>query len=132
MEIDNGLQYLTTLEQIFHAKNKVKVQSENTTTLLNLNSHLNYKNLHEAAIEGDLDYIKNKAKFGCNLDVRDEDGDTPLMYAASSGQYKICKFLIESGCNEHAINYYGFSAYHMADDNGHYDICELIGWTWFS
>ena len=34
---------------------------------------------------------------GARVDVRDEDGDTPLMFAAYFGHTKVCKLLLDIG-----------------------------------
>jgi len=115
---DNCLQYLLAVEELFNKSKNVDCTSFDPT-----------KGIHQAACNGDIDYIRNHLDY---INRRDEDGDTPLIRAAARGQYETCKFLIASGCNKHAINYYGFSAYHIAVDCDHHDIASLIGWTWFS
>lgn len=121
-QANNDLQYLLNIEELYNLQTKFHPVSEAKSTLVN------FRHVHEAAARGDIEYIKNH--LDC-INRRDEDGETPLFSAAVMGQYETCKFLIDSGCWKHIINYYGLSAYHLAYDEGHYDVADLIGWNWF-
>ena len=68
------------------------------------NTALNY-----AAIYNNLDIVKLLVKAGANLEIVNEDGETPLYNAALHGNIEIVKFLIESGANINAVD--GISHY---------------------
>ena len=80
-----------------------------------------------------------------DIDVRDGDGWTPLMYAAKSGSSAIVKYLIQRGANpnlrqvchipipssSHTVMFpfpqsAGFSALYLASQEGHACICCLL------
>ncbi|EHA8587864.1 ankyrin repeat domain-containing protein 17 [Cocos nucifera] len=57
--------------------------------------------LHYAARRGDLAAVRLLTSRGCDVDMRDGDGYTPLMLAAREGHGEVCELLIASGarCN---------------------------------
>lgn len=61
-----------------------------------------------------------------NLNFIDDDGDTPLMWAATLGQYKITKLLIENGCQINYMNSEKDSALYCAIQANKINIVELL------
>ena len=53
--------------------------------------------LHEAVILNRPDLFQFLVKQGANLNLRDQNGYTPLLKAASIGRVEMCKALVESG-----------------------------------
>ncbi|KAI9313108.1 hypothetical protein BX666DRAFT_1979474 [Dichotomocladium elegans] len=57
-------------------------------------------NIFTAAFEGKLFVVKQLLeKEPASVDLRDEDGRTPLHWAASGGQQPLIEFLIDHGAN---------------------------------
>lgn len=54
----------------------------------------------------------------CDLNAADEDGDTPLIVAAQSGELGVVGFCCGRGVNVNAVNKFGFTALHYAAAKG--------------
>lgn len=61
------------------------------------NSPCRFYPLHHAARQGDFDYVRVLASKGCDVNVIDGDGYTPLMLAARGGHAELCELLISLG-----------------------------------
>ncbi|CAF4434480.1 unnamed protein product [Rotaria magnacalcarata] len=48
--------------------------------------------------------IRLLVKYGADLNVRDEDGQTPLFYAANSGNISCLTLLLELGADRSIVN----------------------------
>ncbi|KAG4095768.1 ankyrin [Neocallimastix lanati (nom. inval.)] len=93
-------------------KNKLSVILDNDKILLN--SYKNDKNmplLSELIISNcDNDDIEKIIKKGCNVNIKDKDGNTPLIYAVQSNRKYIAKLLIKYGAIKNIKNYNGKEA----------------------
>jgi ankyrin repeat protein len=74
-----------------------------------------------------------KFKFGhdrlvTQSEVDDYLGDTPLLKAAETNNFKIVKLLVEQGADINKINQYGISAVMMAAKNGSYEMFKLMNY----
>ena len=56
--------------------------------------------LHEAAANGDLEFVTLLLEHGANLDAKAADGKTPLAFALSRKQNEMAAFLRERGAVE--------------------------------
>jgi ankyrin repeat protein len=56
-------------------------------------------NIFEQSIKGDLDRIKEFLEAGVNVNVKDQNGTTALMYACIYDNPEIMKFLLENGAD---------------------------------
>ena len=64
---------------------------------------------------------------GCNVNQKDNHGDTALMVASRAGRERSVKVLLTTGmCKVNEINLQCQTALHMAISNGHSNICELL------
>jgi ankyrin repeat protein len=63
---------------------------------------------------------------GCNVDIRGNEGNTALIFAARYGRNEICELLITKGCNLDLKNYDDETALMWAAKKGHKEICELL------
>ncbi len=64
---------------------------------------------------------------GANVNARDNDGKTPLMYAAERGDYKSLQLLLEAGAEINAVDNYGNSALIYAANSGNKKTLETLG-----
>lgn len=72
-------------------------------------------NLHVAAIQGNLEAVKQHIKAGSDLDEKEPSrGSTPLLTAAVFGKTEIVKALIEAGADINYQNNEGSTALHSA------------------
>ena len=85
--------------------------------------------LHHAARYGWLDVVIELAtKYKCDVNCKDEIGDTPLHDAARKDQLEVMKYLInEQHCDPMTrSNYLNNTPLHYACDNGHLDITHYL------
>ncbi len=61
-----------------------------------------------------------------NVNSTNYYGQTPLMFAAGNGNYKISKTLIRSGANVNLISDNGYTALMHASEGGHFEIVKLL------
>lgn len=78
-------------------------------------------NQNEALIEQLFMHIPYFNPNNCN-----EFGNTPLIQAAESGHYSLCRILIEHYPSLEATNFNGATALQVATSQGHYEICKLL------
>jgi len=111
-------------------------------------------NFHQAAERGDIDQIKLFISKGVDINVKDEEGITPLSFAVEAGKIEVIKYLIDHGADINPdnawtplqaapyssnievvklliakgadINAGGWTALHSAVDAGHRDIAEVL------
>jgi cytohesin len=76
--------------------------------------------------EGELVKVKKCLERGISVEVRDEDGNTPLHVAASRGHLHIAKLLVESGADVNARNSEGMTPLHLAALHGHAEVAGLL------
>lgn len=61
------------------------------------------------------------------VNLTNEGGATPLIFAAAHGHVKICKLLLDSGADIRAVSKLGgYSALHMACERGHADVVRCL------
>lgn len=70
--------------------------------------------IHQAALDGQISQVKNLLTNGLDVNIVDEDGRTPLMYAAFNGHAEIINFLIDKGALINACDSSGRTALMMA------------------
>ncbi|MCJ1464991.1 hypothetical protein MMC07_003606 [Pseudocyphellaria aurata] len=82
---------------------------------INIKSAFGRTALHEAAFHGQSSTIELLLKFpGIEIDVRDDEGNTPFLKAACAAEFTSLSLLHDSGANPRAINHAGFCALHAA------------------
>jgi len=65
-------------------------------------------------------------KAGAEVDCKDEEGNTALHYAASSGQLEFVELLIKNGIDPDLINNKIETALHKASEKGYADIIKFL------
>ncbi len=85
------------------------------------------ENLFDAATRGDAAAVQALLKNNPRLVFsKDDDGNTPLHWAAQEGHEDVAKFLLTSGANVNARNNNGSTPLHDAADGGHKGVAELL------
>lgn len=70
--------------------------------------------IHEAALNGDAGQINLLIGGGTDVNLKDPEGRTPLMYASYNGHEAIIRKLVEKGADVNMQDLYGRSALMMA------------------
>lgn len=66
--------------------------------------------IHEASLNGQSDEVMKRLSEGVNIDSRDEDGRTALMYAAFNGYTELMEKLIQRGASVNLYDNFGRTA----------------------
>lgn len=70
--------------------------------------------LHQAAYDGETQYVQSMINSGVPIDEPDSNGFTPLLAAAYYGNWETAKLLVESGVNVNAQDPNGMTALYYA------------------
>lgn len=89
-----------------HYKRLVKLVTESKFNM-NAKNFLSETPLILAVLEGNLSMVKLFIKHGALVDLADDNGVTPLMYAISNNRKEITEYLLECGANAGLKNNYG-------------------------
>lgn len=82
--------------------------------------------LHAAAMGGSERILTVLVEKGFTVDSADDDGWTPLMFAADMGRAGAVSFLLGRGADPNARNLLGQSAWNIASENGELGIAGLL------
>ena len=82
--------------------------------------------LQTAALQGNVEEIRLHIQAGSDLNIRADDGATPLMIAATFGHVEVARALIEAGADLNRRNNDGSTALHNAAFLRHTEIVELL------
>ena len=79
-----------------------------------------------ACKNGKKDMVEILVSANANIDITDNNLNTPLMIAASVGHLEIVQFLVAKGCNVMASNKKNLTASRLAEMNQHYNVVEFL------
>ncbi len=83
-------------------------------------------NLMEVARIGDYLAVDTYLRKGTEVNCRDKDGLTPLIWAAIQGHEEVVKLLLERGADLEAKNHNGDTALMWASAMGHKDVVDFM------
>uniref|UniRef100_UPI00398ED0C4 DNA-binding protein RFXANK isoform X2 n=1 Tax=Pristiophorus japonicus TaxID=55135 RepID=UPI00398ED0C4 len=90
-------------------------------------ANLDTLSIHQLAAQGDLSQLMEHLHQGSSLlNVADERGFTPLMWAAAFGEITVVKFLLEMGADPHSLAKERESTLSLASIQGYMDIVLLL------
>ena len=98
----------------------------------NIHPYINGRNLlHVAAITGQATRFENAFNFSIIMGKKhaqfvDNDGNTPLHYAAENGIFSICDLIVNHSDDKNLENSLGVTPLYLASENGHSSIVELF------
>ena len=84
------------------------------------------QSLRHAVQYGKIEGVKKAIAAGVDVNAKDEDGGTPLLYATLSGHKEVAELLIAKGADVNAKNEDGHTPLHYAAVMGHKEIAELL------
>ena len=82
--------------------------------------------MFRAAREGDLKKVKRLVKGGHDVNQRDEEERTPLMWAAMKGRTDCVEFLLQNGAQLDLKDKDGMTALHLAAYGGHLEVMKRL------
>ncbi|KAL7755373.1 hypothetical protein ACKLNR_014471 [Fusarium oxysporum f. sp. zingiberi] len=87
---------------------------------------LHFTNLMIASYYGHHEIVKLLLEKGANVEVNDNRGCTPLLWAAAEGHEAVVKLLLEKGANVEAKDNCGRTPLQVATDYGHEAMATLL------
>lgn len=83
--------------------------------------------IHNYARAGNLEGVEKELAKGININLKNKDGLTPLMYASANGAIDTVKELLEnSNINVNIQNEYGDAALDLAKKYNYQNIAKMI------
>lgn len=82
--------------------------------------------LHLAALQGDLEAVRQHIDAGSDLNAKDAYGSSPLTIAATFGRTEVARALLEAGADMRVGNNEGSMPLHIAAFFGHTQIVEAL------
>jgi ankyrin repeat protein len=82
--------------------------------------------LHEAIIDKEADKVKSLLDKGADVEAKDKDEQTPLIYSSRLRNIEITKILLNHGVDVNARDHDGQTALMHASWNGNVNIVELL------
>ena len=83
--------------------------------------------LHKACEKGDIQAVKQHLDAGADVNDKDDNGFTPLIYTCGEGHVELSEFLIEKGADMHAkAGYPSSSPLHAAASENYEEIAALL------
>jgi len=93
---------------------------------INLACDAGWSALHRAAIRGNLDTVKALIDCGADVNVLDPKKSSPLHFAASRKECRVCEELLLHGADPLAKYEYGKTPADLAEERGFYDFAKMI------
>ena len=85
------------------------------------------KALIDAAMDGNFEKVKLLIEKGADIDAKDNDGVTALMYVSRAGDLEIAKYLVENGTDINAKDSdWGYTALIYAAEHGNLEIVKYL------
>ena len=89
--------------------------------------------IHKSILNDDIQTLTKLLQIPDNIDKRDNNGNTPLMYACTRGNISLVSLLLEYGANPSLKNNNGWNAYmisnyyHLRNENEKYvNVLDLL------
>ena len=82
--------------------------------------------LHQAALDGNIRYVKQLLDAGAIVNCFEKDGFTPIVYAADEGHWEIVKMLFDAGADHRATGADGARVVDYAMEAGRDEIVRLL------
>ncbi|PIO31049.1 hypothetical protein AB205_0006570, partial [Aquarana catesbeiana] len=82
--------------------------------------------VHQLAAQGEMVYLASRLEQESVINLTDEEGFTPLMWAAAHGQIAVVEFLLQNGADPQILGKGRESALSLACSKGYTDIVKML------
>ena len=83
--------------------------------------------IHYACDKGEIDVVRYLYEEGkASINTGDNNGTTPLLWAAARGELAVIDYLIKQGCDPLQKNIYGNTVIHLAAINNHLPVVKYF------
>ncbi|XP_018592260.1 ankyrin repeat family A protein 2 [Scleropages formosus] len=82
--------------------------------------------IHQLAAQGEMVFLASRIEQEAVINLQDEEGFTPLMWAAAHGQIAVVEFLLQNGADPHILAKGRESALSLACSKGYTDIVKML------
>ncbi|XP_030910005.1 ankyrin repeat family A protein 2 isoform X3 [Melopsittacus undulatus] len=113
--------HFSPIKQSTTLTNKHRGNEVSTTPLL-----VNSLSVHQLAAQGEMLYLATRIEQENVINHKDEEGFTPLMWAAAHGQIAIVEFLLQNGADPQILGKGRESALSLACSKGYTDIVKML------
>ncbi|NXU51741.1 ANRA2 protein, partial [Turnix velox] len=114
--------HFSPIKQSTTLTNKHRGNEVSTTPLL-----VNSLSVHQLAAQGEMLYLATRIEQAENvINHKDEEGFTPLMWAAAHGQIAVVEFLLQNGADPQILGKGRESALSLACSKGYTDIVKML------
>uniref|UniRef100_A0A672RFK3 Ankyrin repeat family A protein 2-like n=1 Tax=Sinocyclocheilus grahami TaxID=75366 RepID=A0A672RFK3_SINGR len=93
---------------------------------INHQTLLSDKAVHHLAAQGEMVFLASRIEQESVINLQDEEGFTPLMWAAAHGQIAVVEFLLQSSADPHLLAKGRESALSLACSKGYTDIVRML------
>ncbi|MDR3327150.1 MAG: ankyrin repeat domain-containing protein [Prevotellaceae bacterium] len=107
----------------FNEKRIIKFLLNNNAELFNRNG---FTILHASAAQGNIDLLKIFINKYSSIDMKDNSGNTPLLWASQEGKIRCIEFLLLIDADVNSIDNHGFSPIYYAICQGNYYLFYLL------
>ncbi|XP_004586220.2 ankyrin repeat family A protein 2 isoform X1 [Ochotona princeps] len=113
--------HFSPIKQSTTLTNKHRGNEVSTTPLL-----ANSLSVHQLAAQGEMLYLATRIEQENVINHTDEEGFTPLMWAAAHGQIAVVEFLLQNGADPQLLGHGRESALSLACSKGYTDIVKML------
>ncbi|XP_008054854.1 ankyrin repeat family A protein 2 [Carlito syrichta] len=113
--------HFSPIKQSTTLTNKHRGNEVSTTPLL-----ANSLSVHQLAAQGEMLYLATRIEQENVINHTDEEGFTPLMWAAAHGQIAVVEFLLQNGADPQLLGKGRESALALACSKGYTDIVKML------
>ncbi|EAY06523.1 ankyrin repeat protein, putative [Trichomonas vaginalis G3] len=82
--------------------------------------------IHKAAEYGNLRLVERLVEHGFDIEIKNNNGDTPLIWASYYGHLEVVQYLISVGADKEAKNNNGDTALIWASRDGHLEVVQYL------
>ncbi|KAJ8400126.1 hypothetical protein AAFF_G00401650 [Aldrovandia affinis] len=82
--------------------------------------------IHQLAAQGEMVFLASRIEQETVINLQDEEGFTPLMWAAAHGQIAVVEFLLQNGADPNILAKGRESALSLACSKGYTDIVKML------